>query len=1135
MAASISPTSAARFAVAQVGLLVAAVALSAQPPVPKDPLKTMPPVGVRLPDGTFLWAGPGGGADGERVLLTPQELQKLLDQVDQLKKQLAQRKATPPSGCAVKGRVEKRGEAVVAALKATYTFRTAAPNTAVGLGAKRAFLVAAALDGGQLPVLDAGEDGFAATIETAGDHTIVLDLEVPVAGRGAKGEIGFELGLPRAAITTLALDLPADVKRVGLTIRTPDPAAGAKPADPRRIPALDAKELAPRPGRDGYPLGPVDSVEVAWEPPAAAAPPDTVQSAEIDVTCLLAEGFVETTAIIRPRGAAKSWRIAAPADAVLTVERAAAAPPGDPAALESPTVTKPGDPSKPVWKVDLPAGTTAADWTVAAVVRSPRAKPADPKHKGPFPVGPFAALDVARQTGTVRVAAAANTRLTVKHGPDVRQDVPPTPPGDETVAFFRFAGGPSGTAPPLTPLLEVEARPLAGALQIRPTYKLTLTERGWQVRADLKVVPVRREIDTVVIEIPADWRETGVSPPELVEGVQQTKADGPRQVLAVRLAATQKQPFDLVLTAVLPVPPGAKDAAVQLPRFPGATARDATLTAAVGDGLEVRGAGREWDADQPAAWGQPLAPLPGPDGKPPKAVTAVGGKFDHGLARADLAWSPYRTELTADVRAEVAVHDGQVVVREQIKLSAADGFGKPIRFRGPAGVKGLKSVPALAAGGPGEWLFTPGPDAKAATLAIEYAVAGLGPAAGGEWKASVGLLWPVGATRTESVVRVWSHLATGRAVGAEPGPWRELPPEPMADRDALPVVTLAGSGSDLPLVLTASDSTEGGAAAVRVERGLIQVVIGGDDTADCRARFLLTRWLADAVEVGLPEDLTGDPPQVLLDGRTVEAPAVPTATGRAVRVPLPEARAGRTAVLEVRYRLAFGGATGRDSLAPPRPKAEFTGPVRWHVVGPAGSAPLVLGGGRAEQRWVARTGMLVPAAASEESLERWFRTDSGPDDGGDRLEVAVVRTAGAGPIRVVAVPRLWLVTIASAVVLVVGLVVSRLPFGMSGPAVAVLGGTAAVLAVLFPQPAGQVAGAAEPGAAVLVLALVGLAVAKRYYRRRVTHLPGFARSRYESPAGPPPGSGRESGRSRPPAPGSTAGMGTVQPASTGSA
>jgi hypothetical protein len=1158
-------TRAGGYAVAVV--LAAALSSTAQPPAPepkpaegpksppatKDPPKATPSPGIKLPDGTYLWTGPAS-ANGEQVLLPAPELQKLLDQVEQLKKQLAARRPARPSGCAIRGRVERRGETLVAALTLTYTFRTAAPNAPVALGGRRGFLVAAALDGNRLPVLDTGEDGFAALVEAPGDHTLTLDLEAPVAGRGTKNEIGFEIGLPRAAITTLVLDPPPGVERVSLTTRTPDPTQLLRPIDTRRVPGLDVKQLAPGPGPgSGYPLGPVESLEVTWDPPAASATAaGAVQSADLDVTCLIAEAFVETTAKVRLRGPAREWRLVAPVAAEVTAERAAApAPAAEPGPAQPPTITRPEDDRPPVWVIDLPAGAAAAARVVNRVCRQPRPTANDPKRKGPFPVGPLTVADVARQTGTVRVTAAGNTRLSFRHGPDLRRAEPPGPADDEVVTgFFRLATGPTGKNPAAAPLLTVEAQTLPGSIRVRPAYRLRLTEAGWRVRAEVRVTPIKREVDAVTVEVPDGWRGLEASPPELVEGVQVMKSDGPRTVVSVRLAAAHRQPFDLVLEAIVPVPPGAREAAVPLPRFPGGAERDAQVTATVPDGQEVRGSAHEWDADQPAGWGQPLAPAPGPDGKAPKAVTAVAGRFDHALARVDLAWHPYQPELTAEIRAEVTVQDRQVVVQQQVRLRSPDGFGRPVRFRGPSGLAGLR-VPAggtpLSPLEPGEWVLPPAGEAvKEQTVTVGYAVPL--PARGaddrGPWQVPVGLLWPAATTRTETTARVWSQSANGRKVAVGPGPWRELPAEPVPERDALPAATLAGSGPELPLVIEVREA-ETAAAAVWVERAVIQAWAGDDGGTAYRARFLLRRWLAAGIAVRVPGPPAGPEPELLVDGRRVEAAAVadPTAADRTLRVPLPEARAGRTVVLEVRYRLP-PRRSGEDPLylPPVLPDAAFAGPTRWQVTVPAGSVPLVPGGAAsAELRWRSRWGMLSPApAVSADDLDRWFRSGAEPDEAASPGESAaaagepvVFRQATPAPVRVYRVPRVTLVAACSLAVLVLGLALARLPGWLAGPAVAFLGGAAAVAAVLVPQPAAAVAGACQPGLAALILVLVVQAAGRAYYRRRLTRLPGFTRTRLEpalvSANGPAP-----SVRGRPPARGSTGSHSPAEPAPSGS-
>ena len=76
----------------------------------------------------------------------------------------------------------------------------------------------------------------------------------------------------------------------------------------------------------GFPLGPVDSLEVTWDPPASVVQPaDQVQSAEIDVTAALTDGFIESTAKVKLHGPAREWKLVAPANSDVSVERVAAA------------------------------------------------------------------------------------------------------------------------------------------------------------------------------------------------------------------------------------------------------------------------------------------------------------------------------------------------------------------------------------------------------------------------------------------------------------------------------------------------------------------------------------------------------------------------------------------------------------------------------------------------------------------------------------------------------------------------------------------------------------------------------------------------------------------------------------------
>lgn len=1100
-------------------VLLSSLPLDAQtPPDAKKPAAPPKPPGmIRLADGTYLWTGD----PADRVAVSSDELQKLADQAEQLRKQLAARRPHPPSRCALAARIEKRGDAAVAVVKATYSFRTPAANAAVALGCRRGFLVGAALDGNKLPVLDTGDEGFAALVESPGDHTLTLDLETPVATRGSKSEVGFELGLPRAPITTLAFTPPADVKRVSLATRTPDPLQPARPPETRRLPPLDAKQFAA-----GYPLGPVDLLEVAWEPPVAAPAAEQVRSALFDITCDVRDTSIETTARVRLRGPGTDWKLSAPGGATVTVE------PADPTKATGRPASVAREPDRPVWKIDVPDGSTD-DWVVVATVRQPRPK-SDPKNKGPFAVGPFAVLGVARQTGTVRVAGPANvhTLFRFAHGPDLRRDPPPADtPG--TTALFQWATGAVGATPPTAPLLTiVEASPLTARVQVRPVYKLTLTEFGWRVRADIQVTPFRTELTAVTVEVPAEWQSLEASPPETVEGVQVGKADAGRQAVTVRLAAVKKQAFPLTLEATVPLGATARAAAVPLLRFPRAAERDAEITVSVPDGQEVRGSVREWDGEQPASWGQPLAAPPGPDGRPPRGPTAITGKFERGLARADVSWQPHQPELTAEVRAELSVHDRYVRVTETLTLRSADGFARPVRVRVPAGVS---PPPGLEPHGPGEWQWPAAgvkSEAKEQAFRFTYQLArpARQPDDRGPWKVPVGLCWPLGTTRTDAAVRVVSYLDRNLAVGTDPTVWRELPADPAADADALPAVTVAATGAELPLVLEVRPVP--GADAVRVERALIQAWARDDGVTDYLARFRLAGWLAGSVDVRLPGPLAGTNPDIRVDGERpaalTQVPDPDDAERKLYRVPLPADR--RAAVLEVRYGVASARQPGGPSLfVPPQVLgAGYARTVRWQVHVPPGSLPLAFGSDPVESRWRWRFGMYAPAAGRTDAyLERWFQVgtraddDRGADEPGDAATV-IVGQAAPEPLRVARVSGVWFVVLCSVSVLLIGLIVSRLPAVAVGPVVIGLIAAGACAAVLVPHAAAQVAGAGQFGLAALVAAVAAQGVMRWAYRRRVTHLPGFTRTRAEpAPAGP------SSARGRPSTNGST---GSVSPA-----
>jgi hypothetical protein len=310
---------------------------------------------------------------------------------------------------------------------------------------------------------------------------------------------------------------------------------------------------------------------------------------------------------------------------------------------------------------------------------------------------------------------------------------------------------------------------------------------------------------------------------------------------------------------------------------------------------------------------------------------------------------------------------------------------------------------------------------------------------------------------------------------------------------------------------------------VWVDRGLVQAWAADGGATRYRARFLLRRWLAPVVEVRLPGPLAGPTPEFLRDGYKVEATPVSGGPDRSFRVPLPEARTGRTVVVEVRYQLP--AARGMDfSYHPPvLPSAAFAGPVRWQVTVPPGTVPLLTGGATAEFRWQLRGGTVAPGpAGSSEDLEQWLRTGDEPAGGTDAGgETVTARQAAPASLSVYRVPRVAFMIACSVGVFVLFLVLTRLPVVAVGPVVAVLAGAIGVAAVLFPHPAAQAAGACQPGLVASVAVLLLHFGVRVYYRRRATHLPGFSRSIPEPSAPSAPVPVPSSARNRPAAVGSS--------------
>lgn len=1061
---------------------------------------------IRLPDGTWLWVGNEGSSD--RVSVPWKEYVKLLAELEQRRKQSQTRKPVTPSLCAIRVRIEKRGEQSVAVVRLSNSFRTTASQTSVLLGGRKGLLTAATLDGVRLPVLESSEEGYLATVETAGEHTLVLDLETPITPRGGKGEVGFEIGLPRAAITTLQVESSGlDIPRLNLVTRWSDPSQPTRPPEVRRLNALDMRQLASPPGQSGgYPLGPVESLEVSWEPPARTPAADRVQTAEWDITVTFSDATVETIARVTLRGTARQWRIATPGNALLHAERppgSAEIGPGLP-----PSLQRSGN--KAEWLVEFPPGSTPADWVLVASVRTPRPRPDEAGHRGPFSVGPFAALNVFRQTGTLRLVAGPYMRFAVRHGSDLRRQEAAGSDEEHSTALFRLTTGPTGNNLPTQPLATVEVHPVRGSLVLTPHYHATLKSNGWHIETKLKVEPVRREVDALLVEVPPEWRGVEAGPPDIVEGIQSEAPSAPagfwqalahrigydpRVPLIIRLANTYKQPVQITLTATLPLPQPAQEALLPLPRFPGATISQTQLLISVPEDLQVQGQYREWLGGRAAASGGALQPIPR-NGSKAGSYSQLQATSEQPIAAVQVQWKPHRPDLAAESRAEITLTDRQILIQQTVRLRTSEKLPRSVHLQGSDSVAGVSAHPALEAAGPGQWRWTLPAESREATLSLEYAL----PRSSDQSRLPIHLFRVVEATRGEHLVRLWSATAAPEVVQVRSLPWRDRPLEALADRAVWPLRVLSAPQEETLLELEV-EPRQDLAVTVWAERGLIQVWAGEDASLRYRARFRLRRWLTRSLTLELPAATTLST-EFLLDGRRVEPLAYRrTEQGTTLyQIPLPAYRLASRLLLEVRYVLSSESRWRMELVPPVLASTAWDGPTWWRVTLAGGPFPWLQGPFQPRWQWSWQSTGIALAAWPETELEHWLMGDAASggsrgtsNNGEGEADSFSGQQALPASFTLWRLPR-WPVLLSSSLFVFVYLVfLARLPSAKR------TGGLIATLLLLAtwltfaPYSLLQLFAAGQFG--LYTAAATGLIIlAQRWYRQRqILYLPGFSR------------------------------------------
>jgi hypothetical protein len=1084
-------------------LLLVAVCAALQAAEPAKP----PPRALdlsKLPPGTIFIIGEEGKDALQQpgvVVLSPEKFKDLLDQIDQLKKQAGPDKPDTPSSCKLTGQVD--GDLI--RLKAVFEFQTRKRKSLVTLGCQKAWPTAAVLDDGKLPILPPpGDDGFVVQIEQPGPHRLTLDLEVPVASVDAKGtDRGFKMGLPRAAITVVeALDVPDNVKDVRFVTRQLPAKDAATKTEPDAGPALVTRQFAARDlsSRNGQrkliALGPVDRLEVSWKGPTPQRPADPILTVQGQIVVRVEESNIRTDAelTLKPDiGQVNQWQIQASPTVDLKVE--------GPADDRAPVVTPPPADAKgvPVWTIKL-REPSSAPITVRIVARQPRG--------ARFGVGPFAVPQAMRQHGLITVSVPPDLRPRFKTRGEVsqREVAEGHQRGDNTVAVFAYWNLPPAPAAnqPVPPALDVELETIKGAIETTVNHTLRLVDQTWQVSSEIDVSPVRAVVEHLDVELPPGY-EVRASPAILVEPDLEVK-DGPKRIGSIKLAQKQTRPFKIVLDGTWPLVQGQQALTVPLLK-PVPTVdkiqlidKGGRVTVSIPEGLELVTA-RESGAETL------------PPGRREQSWRA-----DRAPTRVELGWQKHRPELTVDGQVDVTLTDRQGVVRQRLRFQPAQDPNRELELRAP-------DFPPNRTPGAGNAKLTRragqswGVRLTEPTLTLDYAFdLPAANAKGGARRAVVPLFWPAAATRGSMRVRVWSdgQPQVVRAVG----PWDEQPTEVVAERDSLPALVLRGSGMpgpsgpEFPLTLDLSAPAHPTLATLTVEKALIQAQVLEAGQQSYRARFLLNKVAARALDVELPAPPASLNLEAWLDGqvlrfKTVDASGMEDEAGHVARLRIVSDPHRRWRVLELRYHVPAGLVAGSGSLEtafqPPRLQGNFwLGRVLWQVALPGDRVPvLVRGGAGIEQRWALRGGLPAPRPSwTAAELEHWFSnhedlrtTFEPPPEFCTRRPDLVCAQASLGTLPVVHLSQqAWLLS-CSLVVLAVGLGLyfAPVPRRIFWGVLAGIGLALVVLSIGWTDLVPVLVYGCLPGVAVLLL-LIGVQwIVQRRYRRAVVFMPAFSR------------------------------------------
>jgi hypothetical protein len=1049
----------------------------------------------------------------DAVVLSGRKYQELLDEVARLRGQLQPKKAVPPSRCQLKGRIEGR----FASLQAQFDFVTDRPDAVVNLACGQAVAGNATLDG-HVPLLRPDADGVSVQVDKPGEHQLVLDLLVPLGDRGpspapartaeaapgrnpARGWQGVELALPRAAVTTLELDLPAGARDVRL---------GGRPwAD--TLVVLKNNHLAGG-------LGPADRLDLTWRIPSAGTA--TLLTAEGRIRVRLDSGGLTTTAELTLRaetGQTDVWRILAPRDAAVRPL------PGEEGRLKEP-VHAAHAPNSPLSEYTLRLPEASAEpLTVVVSTRSPVPRPGST-----VAVGPFAVEGASRQFGILQVSnAVPDLHLDYRtHGDLVYKQVPieeDRRSEPALVAAFRYASV-SATGAAVGPGINLEAETVLSQVKARVSHTLSLRPDAatgglrWYALTTLTATPRWADVDQLKVAVPPDWEPLDETPVPadrvLTFKLPRSPSDTAPRPVTLTLEGRYRQRGAPTAGLLDGQPRGtlgarAEGGTGQLP------VRPATATLALPRPLGVANQGGEITVQVPREFevslaGEQAEGLESTSRPTPHEQTWRGRPLPETLA---IQWRPY----TPDIRARSVIDldltpGGGEVRRQEFRCELPQPVVPQLSLRVPAAVKDLRVLsggelqpenagPRREDGARTVLLTLKPSSGEPVVLAYSFRLSP--PGEGGKFQ--VPLVTLAQGAQTETRVRVWCE---GGMLAVPAGPaWEHLPVEEVLDRKAWPPLVLGSPRADAPLALRWSEAPQG--FTLLVDRALVQVDLVEGGRQRFKARYRLRQLTAGHVDAELPMPVALLELKATLDGKAVPAEVIdekgrPSAAGRLARLWLQPGAVRPGSILELAYELPphpsarVGTGPLAVSLVPPLLHDDLgAAPTCWQVTVPSSWAVLSPESGPGAERTWSWRGWLLAPRLSRSTVEAGFE---GLGEAGTDADPAVVCwRGGAEPFTLTRVWHLAWLLACSLGVLVLGLGLYSLT-GPGGSRGLVLGLTLLALAIAAgavwrPTVLSAIAYGCEPGAGVLALVLLIQWLLHERYRRRVVFLPSFSRSR----------------------------------------